>query len=159
MIPAKINDWNDADQVLGVLASLRRDRTALAATRDEAIHKAKDQYVRAAQPLDERIESLEAELHRFTLAHQDELEGRSRKLEHGRLGFLLVHELRVRSVKRAIAWLIEAKKMAYVRVKHELNREALYDAPNDVKQAIGARVKSFDEFWYEVDGERHAVEG
>lgn len=154
----KISDWADADAALGALGALRRELGQLAAARDQAIQQAKEAFVRQASPVSDRLDRLEQALQHFVLEHQEDLDGRSKKLERGRCGFLLVHALQVRSVKRAIAWLLEAKKLAYLRVKHELNREALFDAPAEVKKAIGVRVRPRDEFWYEVDGERFAVE-
>ena len=154
----KIGDWQQADETLAELAQARRDLGVLAAWRDKAIQRARDEFVTRGTPLEERIERLERALQHFVLEHQEELDGRSRKLAHGRCGFLLVRALHVRNVKRAVAWLLEAKKLAYLRVKHELNREALFDAPEEIKKAIGAKVRPSDEFWYEVDEQRYAVE-
>jgi phage host-nuclease inhibitor protein Gam len=154
----KLHDWTEADQALGRLAELRRELTTCATWRGEAIAKAKAEYLKRAEPFETELDPLEAELKRFTLTHRDELEGRSRALTHGRLGFLLVWDLRVRSLKKAVAWLVEAKKWAYLRVKHELNKEALWEAPDDVLKACGMKKRSRDEFWYEVDGQRVAVE-
>lgn len=154
----KIRDWNDADEVLGRLAQLHRDVAVAGTWRDQAIQKAKDEHAHRVKPLVEEIEQREAELHRFVLEHQEDLEGRSRKLERGRCGLLLVKALHVRNIKRAVAWLLDAKKLQFLHVKHELHKEALRDAPADVLKACGVKVRDRDQFWYEVDGTRHAVE-
>jgi phage host-nuclease inhibitor protein Gam len=153
----KINDWTNADAALARLGQLRRQVSALALTRDEIIQQAKEQYNRQAAPVLEQLEQGEETLQRFVLSNQADLEGRSRKLTHGRLGFLLAHKLSIRNVKKALAWLLEAGKVKYLRVEHELNKEALAEAPDDVLRAIGAKVKTRDLFWYEVDGERYTV--
>lgn len=154
----KITTWEEADQALAHLALLHRELTTLAAWRDEAIQRAKSDYVKRAEPIQASLGTQETELHRFVLTHQEDLEGRSRKLEFGRVGLLLVHEVAVRSVKKAIAWLVETRKPAYYRVKYELNKETLREASPEVLKACGAKVKSRDECWYEIDGQRIAVE-
>lgn len=154
----KITTWDDADAALAQLAGFRRDLTTLGGWKDEAIAKAKADYAKCAAPISAPLEALEAELKRFAVTHADELEGRSRACPNGRLGLLVIWDLRVRSIKTAVAWLVETKKWAYLRVKHELNKEALWEAPPDVLKACGAKRRSRDEFWYEVDGQRVAVE-
>lgn len=154
----KIGDWNDADQVLGRLAQLHRDVTVLGTWRDEAVAKAKGEHADRVKPLDAEIEQLERKLRGFVVEHQVDLEGRSKKLERGRCGLLLVKALTVRNIKRAVDWLLEGRKKEYLHVKHELNKETLRDAPADVLKACGAKVRERDQFWYEVDGTRHAVE-
>lgn len=154
----KIADWNDADEVLGRLAQLHRDVAVLERWRDEASAKAKDEYATRAKPLGEEIEQLEGRLRHFVVEHQEDLEGRSKKLERGRCGLLLVKALHVRNIKRAVAWLLDAKKLQFLHVKHELNKEALRDAPAEVLKACNAKVRDRDQFWYEVDAVRHAVE-
>jgi len=153
----RIHSWEDADQALAELAAFRRNIAAYTAARDEDIQKAKSRYASLATPVYEHIERLEDELHRFLLSHQEDLDGRSRKLNHGRVGFLLVKHLTVRNVKKAIDWLRETKKVQYLRVTYRLNKEALREAPDEVLRACGARVKPRDEAWYEVDGQRFAI--
>jgi phage host-nuclease inhibitor protein Gam len=154
---AKISDWTDANEQLAHLGQIRRQIAALALTRDDILQEAKQQYVRQTAPLFEQLERAEEALQRFVLTNQVDLEGRSRKLAHGRLGFLSASKLKVRNVKKAIAWLLEAGKLPYLRVEHELNKEALAEAPDEVLRACGAKVKARDLFWYEVDGERYTV--
>ncbi len=157
---ATIRSWDDVNRTLGALAVLHRDLTTFGTERDEAIQRAKTAYVDKAKPVEALIGELEDALRRFVVGHQGELDGRSRKLEHGRVGLLLVTALKIgsRNVKGAVAWLVENGKRKFLHVKHELNREALREAPDDVLRAIKARVEDDDQFWYEVDGERHAVE-
>jgi phage host-nuclease inhibitor protein Gam len=154
----KITTWEEADQVLANLALGRRQLETLAIARDDQVQRAKADCDRQGAPILDRIAALEAELHRFALTHQEDLAGRSKQLTFGRVGFLLVHEVGIRSVKKAIAWLVESKRWAYLRVKHELNKETLRDAPPEVLKACGARVRSRDQFWYEIDDQRVAVE-
>lgn len=154
----KISTWDEADLALSQLGALHRSVTARETERDAQIAAAKETCRKAVEPIGHQIEDLEVELNRFVLAHQDELDGRSRTLTHGRAGFLLVKSIHIRNVKNAIAWLLEAKKLAFLHVKHELNKDALRSAPADVLRAIKGKVKERDQFWYEVDGARHAVE-
>jgi phage host-nuclease inhibitor protein Gam len=154
----KISDWSDADVALAHLAERRRILAKFATERDEAISKARDVYLKRVRPWEDEIEALESELHRFALDAQGDLDGRSKTLTHGRLGFHLARELAVRSVKKAIDWLVESKKWAYLRVRHELNKEALRDADPDILKACGAKLKPHDQFWYEIDDARHVVE-
>lgn len=155
-----ITAWDDANEALAQPASHHREVADHRRQRDEAMQTAKDLCVKGCQPLEETIEDLEAELKRYTLAHQDELEGRSRTLAHGRVGLFLVKRLAIgsRRVKGAIDWLVNARKLDYLHTKYALNKDALQKAPATVLRAIGARVAERDQFFYEVDNERYAVE-
>jgi phage host-nuclease inhibitor protein Gam len=154
----KISDWADADHVLAELGELNRDLTRLETERNEAIAAAKIRFFDKGTPVTDRITALEAALRRYVLEHEEELDLRSRTLTNGRVGLHLAHALTVRSIKKAVAWLVAAKKWAFLRVKHELNKEALADAPADVLKACGAKVKSYDVCFYEVDGVRYQIE-
>lgn len=155
-----IRSWDDVNRVLADLAGLHRDVKTFTVERDEAIDTAKQLYTRKVEPVEKQIGELEEALERFTATHQGELDGRSKELTHGRVGFLLVTALRIgsRNVKSAVAWLLSAKKTEYLHVEHKLNKEALRDASSAVLKAIKAKVSTDDRFWYEVDGERHSVE-
>lgn len=156
-----IRSWDDVNRSLADLGGLHRDLKTFTVERDEAIERAKDTYSRKATPVESQIAAVEESLERFVTAHQADLDGRSKELHHGRVGLLLVADIfRIASknVKSAIAWLLAAKKLDYLHVEHKLNKETLREAPDTVLRAIKAKVVSEDRCWYEVDGERHAVE-
>ncbi len=161
-MPSTIRSWEDVNRVLADLGGLHRDLKTFTVERDEAIERAKDAYSRKASPVEEQIGALEEALERFVTSHQADLDGRSKELHHGRVGLLLVSNIfRIASkhVKGAVAWLLAAKKLDYLHVEHKLNKETLSEAPDIVLRAIKAKVVSEDRCWYEVDGERHAVNG
>jgi phage host-nuclease inhibitor protein Gam len=153
-----IADWAQADAALAELAGLHRELLTLSTTRDKQIEHEREVFKASAMPLAEEAAAIEAALREFAAAHQGEMPGRSIGLVHGRVGFLRVSRLAIRNMKRAIDWLLANNHPEYLAVRHDVNKEALALAEPPILKACGAAVKSRDQFWYEADGVRHAVE-
>jgi phage host-nuclease inhibitor protein Gam len=156
----KITDWNDVNQALARLAELHRDFAALETRRDQLIDEAKAEFLRDGGKLLPEITELGERVKGFVDAHPQDLDGRSKKLEHGIVAYRWASKLSIasRRVKSAVEWLLENKKAKYLHVEHKLNKEALREAPADVLKAIGARVTRNESFRYEITEGSFVVE-
>ncbi|MDZ4338851.1 MAG: host-nuclease inhibitor Gam family protein [candidate division NC10 bacterium] len=146
----RILNWDHADLTLKDIGILAREQAEWALRAEADIAAIRDKVVMASRPLARRQEDLEEALERFVRDHEDEMEGRSRKLTYGRVWIRLVKSVTARSWKRVLDWLVAHRKADYYRVKYEPNKETLALAHADFLKACGARIKEEDSFGYEL---------
>jgi phage host-nuclease inhibitor protein Gam len=142
----QIASWDDVDKALLEMGSLDRQVAAEKAKCDAEVEQRKAASALIVKPLASKRGELEGMVEQFVRAHEAEMQGRSRTLFHGRVYLRKVTSVTARSWKRVLDWLLENKKMDYVRVSHEVNKEALRDAPEKLLKACGARLKPEDAF-------------
>lgn len=146
----QIQSWDDVDKALLEIGEAERRMARCQGDADQAIASAKAHLAAALKPLVARRKVLLAEIEEFVRAHEAEMDGRHRALIHGRVWLRKVTSVTARSWKRVLDWLLERKKMEYVRVSHEVNKEALRGAPDLLLKACGARLTSEDKFGHEL---------
>ena len=147
-----IGSWDDVDKALLLIGEVERAIAREKATAEDYIAKHKADLANRIRMPEATREELLAQVEVFVRAHEAEMDGRSMILVHGRVWLRKTSALTARSWKRVLAWLLENKKMEYVRVDHEVNKEALRGAPEKVLKACGARIKPEDAFGYELPG-------
>lgn len=147
----RIKDWEQADGVLAELSALDRGIDAHETQAANRMARAKIDMVASCEPLLQRREKLEEALERFVRDREDEMDGRSRQLNHGRVWLRKVSAVTARSWKRVLDWLIANRKHDYVRTKYEVNKETLRDAPPELVKACGAKIKDEDHFGYDLN--------
>jgi phage host-nuclease inhibitor protein Gam len=146
----KITGWDDVDKVLLEIAELERRIAERKAEAERIVETTKAAAAAALEPLTRMHKDLLTYLEAFVREHESEMTGRSRALVHGRVWLRRVTVLTARSWQRALDWLLDNKRMDYVRVKYEVNKEALESAPERTLQACGVRWKTKDAFGYEL---------
>jgi len=146
----RIESWEDVDKALLEIGRVERAIVVLGVASAEDELEAKRRLGSALKPLEARRQDLRARAEEFVREHEGDMVGRTWKGAHGKVWLRKVTTLTARSWKRVLDWLLENKKMAYVRVKYEVNKEALGDASEEMLKAAGARLKHEDAFGYEV---------
>ncbi len=155
-----------ADAALLELAKIDREVQLLELAMNEEIASAKAKADAQAAPLRERRALLEAALSAFATASKDELfkKKKSRALLHGVLGFRASSKL---TTLAGFSWakvLVAIQDMgtsledwaifgSCVRPKYEVDKEAVKKLPENEMARIGCKVKSEDEFFYELKAE------
>lgn len=132
-------------EIQGVEARLTRDINQLKADADEEV-----------QPVLARRERLEREIQEFASARKDELDGKTKKLGFGNVGFRQSTKVVLRKVDEMIDTLKRMNLYHCIITKEQVNRDALRQLPDETLKAVGAKRQIKDEFWYEVDREKLA---
>jgi phage host-nuclease inhibitor protein Gam len=127
--------WGQANRALGLIAGIERRLARLGGEADR-LRKRRTKW-------GDRLEA-------FTRAHEGEMEGRSRKMPHGRVWLHQATTLTARSWAKVLEWLKREEMHSYIRTKEELDKDALRQAEPDLIESCGAKLKTEDVFGYEA---------
>jgi len=145
----------EAEAVLRRIAEVKLEETALKAEMDEQLTRTRKQYeARLAKLQDQLLRMLES-LRAWAEAHPEEFGGKKTlEMLHGLIGWRMtppaLRPLRGVTWSAVLQRLKEMGKLQFVRIKEEVNREALLaarDAEN--LKALYCQVVQEDEFFVE----------
>lgn len=157
-----IADLEQANAALAEIAAIQRELGLIEAEMNEIIDKAKAEAEAAKAPHAARLKELEAGLAAYALYNKGTLFATKKSVEtaHGVLGFRQSTSIvAVKGLKLAdvLAKVQELGLTEAVRVKTELDREAMRGWPDSRLTAVGAQRKVEDAFYYEVKSEELAA--
>ena len=153
-----LRDWAAVDTALRDLKECRHTLAEMSIDLDRRVDSLKDEYNRNAQPLQNRMKRLEADIKEFVDAHRAELDGKSRALVFGKVGYRSSSRLMLAPAKvaEAIAALKALGRKELIKTTETLDREALKKEPAEVLESIGAYIRTRDEFYYDIDEQPEA---
>ena len=154
-----LRDWAAVDTALRDLKECRHTLAEMSIDLDRRVDSLKDEYNRNAQPVQNRTKRLEADIKEFVDAHRAELDGKSRALVFGKVGYRSSSRLMLAPAKVAeeIAALKALGRKELIKTTETLDREALKKEPAEVLESIGAYIRTRDEFYYDLDDEQPEV--
>ena len=156
-VPA-IGSLEEADAVLARIAARKRELSRLDLGLKEDVDALKLKCAEVSEPIRQEIEVLEQSLVRFGEARKPELFAKRRSLElnFGTLGFRAsssVKPMRKTTWEQVLGLLKDSQdKMlaACIRVKQEVDKEALRQLPQEKLAEAGCRLEQVDTFFYEL---------
>ena len=148
-----LKDWAAVDDALRGIHEYEHALTELGLDMSRRIDAVKADYTKSAEPLQKRIKQLEGEIQEYVEAHRGDMAGKSRQLTFGRVGFRQSTRLILANTKvpQAISTLLAIGRRELVKTEQKLDREALKQQPEEVLEAVGAYLKTTDEFYYDTD--------
>ncbi len=144
------HDRDEADELIFTLGGLQRDRVDLETAMNEALAEAKLEYEYLAKPLNEKIAALMAALQTFCEAHRVELlkgDSKTVKFGNGTVSWRArPASVTLRNVKKIIAWL-QGNWFGtfFLRIKTEINKDAMLAHPEPAKLIPGVQIGSAGE--------------
>jgi phage host-nuclease inhibitor protein Gam len=96
------------------------------------------------------------EIKDYSEENKAEIKGKTRLLDFGKIGFRQSTKITMKSIQAVLKSLKAREMDDCIRIKEEVNKEALGEYPDEVITAVGASKKMEDVFWYEVDREKLA---
>ncbi|MEO5332137.1 MAG: host-nuclease inhibitor Gam family protein [Magnetococcus sp. YQC-5] len=158
-----IADMQQANAVLGEMAMLQRAITTIEADMNSVIDTAKRNADAFAAPRRKRLKDLETALSVFAEFNKETLFNvqRTAELAFGVFGFRRSTELKPKS---KITWAMVLGKIkelgfAAIRVKDEVDRDAMREWPEERLSLVGVQRIQKDVFWYEIKQEELGVGG
>ncbi|MFV0401696.1 MAG: host-nuclease inhibitor Gam family protein [Oscillospiraceae bacterium] len=152
-----IGSWEDVDKTMKCIGELQNAIGELELDMNRRLASVKQSADKQAKPLQEKIKMLERELKDFVQYHQDEMEGKSRKLTFGSAGFRESTKVVIpKSVTKEdfFARLEQLGMNDCIKVERSVLRDPMKRYPEDQLGATGAYLKTSNEFWYEIDREQ-----
>lgn len=160
---ALIGDLKQADAALAEIAEIERRLAVVEATMNDGIDKLKANAQKLSGRLQQRIDTLANGLHAFAEHHRSDIFEKHRRrtvaLTFGLLGFRTsteVQPLPKLTWKKVLDVLEKGGYDQAIRVKKEVDRDALHTFPDDELADMGVRRVPKDTFWYETH--KQAVE-
>jgi phage host-nuclease inhibitor protein Gam len=146
-----IADWNQADTYLRRIGDATTEIAQLEADAKAAIDDAKADLAKNVNPLKEEIDVLVRSLEAFSAAHQEDFgEARSRKLNFGILGWRKSTSISTKkSTLEKIKEVFRTKAAQFLRIKEEVDKDALAKLTDEQLKAIDARREPRDVFYVE----------
>ena len=156
---AVVADLKQADEALRRMAELDRALGDIKARMNEEIDRTKAAHVADAEPLEAERRGLEQALEMFCEANRHLFEDKTRSvdLNFGRVGFRLSTSLRVlarRTWDDVLARLKTMGRMDAVRVREEVNKQAMELWPDTALAAVGVSRTVRDNFYAEPAAEK-----
>lgn len=162
--PEEPRNWEEINQRLAWMGEAERQIRALRDQFEQKVAVLKQQWLEASQPVTLERDRLETEIERFYWAHREEVLGGGRKsveLPFGRLGSRHSRRVVVDDAPAAQQWLSVNGLVRYLRVRTDLDREALRsallggnaagsEASSQLLGCPGVHIRESEEFWYEV---------
>ncbi|MEG1752762.1 MAG: host-nuclease inhibitor Gam family protein [Christensenella sp.] len=149
--------WAEVDRAMHELQVLVHDLNEISLQRDRKITEIKDESAKVATVFQNRIKKHEAEIREFTLAHRAELNGKSRKMNFGRLGFRISTALKLPT--KGVDVLQKLKELGLhkcIKITETVDKDAMRRLPSNILLNTGAYIKQTEDFYYELDSEELA---
>ena len=153
-----IADQAQAEGVLAELAGIDRRLELAKAAMNETIDQAKAAARAEAEPLEARRKELAAALEAFATHHKAALFAKRKSLDlgFGVIGFRLATRLKT-SARTTWGQVLEALKSykftEAIRIKEEVDKDAMKDWPDARLATVGVARETSDEFYIEIKQE------
>jgi len=157
-----VKSWAEADAALHMIGRIQVERQGLEANLNTKVQNLRENFQELTRDGIEEEKDLAKALEKFVKANQDDLDGRSRKLLWGTVALRTTPpRLVVKNIKNALAKLNElgGKWRAYIRVKEELDKDALEELSDGELKQVGLSRSQSEKFYAEPDLEKIANTG
>jgi phage host-nuclease inhibitor protein Gam len=153
-----LQSWSDVDSCLKELCECDIALSEIEDEENTAIIDVKAKAEKLAQPVKERISQLKALIEEYVTDNRAELDGKSKALTFGSVGFRLSSRVVLPAAKEKLANIIKNlrrhKMEDCVVVTETVNKEVLEKYADADIAKIGASRKVEDRFWLETDKEK-----
>jgi len=151
----KLNSWDEVDATLREIGEVGRDIGLLESAQNEEIDRVKKETKEAAAPLMDRKSALELSLKEFCEANRGEFaKAKTRVLTFGSVGFRLSTKVMIKRVADTLQALKDLNLRSCIRIKEELDKEAMKNLSTETLAEVGASLKTENAFGYEIDLEK-----
>ncbi len=147
----QLQTWDDVDQALKQIKEIDRDLAGIEAAQNEAIDRCKAEAKQQAAPLMTRKAGLELAIKDYAEANRADFgDTKSKELTFGVLSFRKSTSLVVKKVGDTLQALKSLGLHGCIRVKEELDKDALRNLSEETLINVGAGLKVQNTFGYEL---------
>jgi len=151
---AALESWDAVDMALAEIGAIDRELAGLEAGQNEKIDQVKEQTKRLAQPLLDRKTMAERAIKEYCQVNRAEFaKVKTKEMTFGSVGFRLSTKIMVKSVANTLQTLKDLMLPGCIRIKEELDKEAMKALPDETLAEVGAARKTENVFGYEVKQE------
>lgn len=161
-IIATLENLDAVDEALARIAGFKRHIALLETGMNEDIDKVKLAAARECEPVRQQLADLEQSVLRYAEAHKAELftVRKSMELSFGIIGYRQSTKLKTLAKwtwERVLGVLREREARQFIRVKEEVDKEALKTLAPEALAEIGVKAVAEDSFYYELEEQELAA--
>ncbi|WP_374348564.1 host-nuclease inhibitor Gam family protein [Chitinimonas sp.] len=153
---SQFQSWDDVDHALQQIGEIDRELTVLEAAHNESIDQLKASAKAQAEPLLAKKAALELAMKDFAESNRAEFaKVKSRQMTWGTVSFRLSTKVLVKKVGDTLQALKDLGLHGCIRIKEEIDKEALKNLDEETLTTIGAALRPENVFGYEIN--RHEL--
>lgn len=153
----QLTSWEQVDECLKVMSDAENQISVIMAQMNTAIAQIKSDAEEKAVQFKETIKQNEGKIKEFTTIRKEDLNGKSKQLTFGTVGFRQSTKLLLPSDTAEVIVKLRENGMAdCVSVKETINKDTVKSYPEEDILRIGGYLQRTDTFWYETDKDRLA---
>lgn len=149
-----LQSWNEVDQHLRRLGEIDNKICRLETDYNDKVTDLKAKVDEKVKPLVLEKEQLERQIKDYAETNRFDLNGKTKVMTFGQLGFRQSTSIIVRKAAAVIKALKENGLTGCINIRESVNKDELRKQTDDVISAVGAVKKVEDVFWYEPDFEK-----
>lgn len=147
----ELKNWEDVNEALRLIAEAQNEIAMVEAGMNVQIDTIKLTYEEKIQEYKKQIKQQELLIKEFTTDKKDQLDGKTKDLTFGRVGFRKSTKLQLpKALEKVIATLRKKGMEDCISVKETANKDILKQYPEEEILAVGGSLKVEDAFWYET---------
>ncbi len=147
----ELKNWEDVNEALRLIAEAQNEIAIVEAGMNVQIDTIKLTYEEKIQKYKKQIKQQELLIKEYTTDKKDQLDGKTKDLTFGRVGFRKSTKLQLpKALEKVIATLRKKGMEDCISVKETVNKDILKQYPEEEILAVGGSLKVEDAFWYET---------
>ena len=151
----RLTSWDQVDESLKAIGCIDREVGYMEAFANGQIDQVKADAKKAAAPLLDKKTGLELAVKEFCEANRAEFaKVKTRELTFGSVGFRISTKVIVKRVADTLQALKDLGLKACIRIKEELDKEAMKNLSTETLAQVGAGLKTENAFGYEINQEK-----
>ncbi len=154
-----LSSWDQVDKALADIGKLDREIGLIESAGNEAIDKIKAGLKEKVELLATRKDGLELAIKDYCDSNLAEFaKVKTRQLTFGSVGYRLSTKVVIKRAADTLAALKSLNLTACIRIKEEIDKEAMKDLPTETLAEVGAGLKTDNTFGYEINRAKIAEE-
>ena len=152
----ELKNWDDVDMALRLKGECELGIDTIEADMNMRINDIKQESEKLAKPLKEKIKLLEGQIKEYAEENKTDIEGRTKNLTFGKVGFRLSSSVAVptKKLSKIIDNLRKFGMENCIKITETVNKEILETYSDKDIAKVGAARKVEDKFWCEADKEK-----
>lgn len=151
-VESKYKNWDEVNEAMKCLAELNVQKKQLENEQNARIDAVKKEINLIAADVLKKMDTVKKDITRFAEQHRDEFtQKRTKIMPFGKISFRYTKWVSCSDVQSAIKSLKKFALEKYLRVKEELDKDALLEADQQILTKCGIELKAADKISIEPD--------
>ena len=152
-----LKSWEEVNLALKDITDYQIEMEEIETEKEKILNKIKSERDTKLQGINKKIKELSKHIQIFVEDNRSDIEGKTRQLSFGKVGFRLNTKISVKDKDSIISNLKKFNMADCIDTKETIEKNKLKKYPEEDIIKVGALLKKEDEFWYETEREKSKV--